>query len=39
MYHLAIRQFAHTLESLDNLLGKAVAHAQAKKALTQRCDR
>lgn len=31
MYHLAIRQFAHTLESLDNLLGKAVAHAQAKK--------
>ena len=31
MYHLAIRQFAHTLESLDAILGKAVAHAEAKK--------
>lgn len=31
MYHLAIRQFAHTLQCLDNLLGKAVAYAEAKK--------
>jgi len=31
MYHLAIRQFAHTLKSLDTILGKAVSHAEAKK--------
>ena len=31
MYHLAIRQFAHTLKNLDTILGKAVSHAEAKK--------
>ena len=31
MYHLAIRQFAHTLKNLDAILGKAVSHAEAKK--------
>jgi uncharacterized protein len=31
MYHLAIRQFARTLKNLDAILGKAVAHADAKK--------
>lgn len=31
MYHLAIRQFAHTLKSLDTILGKAVTHAETKK--------
>ncbi|MEY4550129.1 MAG: hypothetical protein RL685_6324, partial [Pseudomonadota bacterium] len=25
MYHLAIRQFAHTLDCLDTILGKAVS--------------
>src|ERR1043166_5665771 len=31
MYHLAIRQFAHTLKNLDAIIGKAVNHAEAKK--------
>ena len=31
MYQFAIRQFAHTLKNLDNILGKAVSHAEAKK--------
>jgi hypothetical protein len=31
MYYQAIRQFAHTLKNLDAILGKAVAHAEAKK--------
>jgi hypothetical protein len=31
MYYLAIRQFARTLENLDAILGKAVAHAEARK--------
>ena len=31
MYHLVIRQFAHTLKNLDAIIGKAVSHAEAKK--------
>jgi hypothetical protein len=30
MYYLAVRQFVKTLKSLDNILDKAVKHAQAK---------
>jgi uncharacterized protein len=31
MYHLVIRQFALTLRNLDAIMGKAEAHAQARK--------
>lgn len=31
MYYLAIRQFARSLKNLDTILGKAVAHAEARK--------
>jgi hypothetical protein len=31
MYHKAIQQFARTLRNLDAVLGKAEAHAQARK--------
>jgi hypothetical protein len=31
MYHLAIRQFARSLRNLDAVLGKAIAHATARK--------
>ena len=31
MYYLAIRQFARSLKNLDEILGKAVSHAEARK--------
>lgn len=31
MYYLAIRQFVRTLKNLDNIIGKAVSHAEARK--------
>ena len=31
MYHLAIRQFARTLNNLDTILGKATSYAESRK--------
>jgi uncharacterized protein len=31
MYHLAIRQFARSLENLDSILGKAIPYAESRK--------
>jgi hypothetical protein len=31
MYHLAIRQFSHSLKNLNTIVGKAVSHAESRK--------